>query len=228
MDADDRRNLETSILDFEYVSDLKAQRTVIRAYHGQASDVVVPADINGFPVEEIGPGAFAKSTVDSVDLPYSLISIGPMAFANCVNLQYVTLPDGIREIGAQAFENCMSLLKLHIPDSMTEICTRSFKNCQALLCLAIPDNVSKIGTAAFSQCSSLQDVTFSNQINMIGAQAFTDTPWIERTDPGAELVRKDHLLIYRQFAILECLDKRVEQIVVPEGITVIGDRKSVV
>ncbi len=85
--------------DFEY--NLLDNGTIeITAYRGSKENVVIPAEINGFAVAEIGENAFAdRSDVKSVTLPEGVTSIGYMAFSDCKNLATVVFPETLTTIG---------------------------------------------------------------------------------------------------------------------------------
>ena len=69
----------------------------------------------------IGTSAFYNTGLTSVDIPYSVASIGATSFANCTHLQNVNIEIGLRTIGANAFANCLSLAKVNLPSSVSSI-----------------------------------------------------------------------------------------------------------
>lgn len=72
-------------------------------------------------VATLGAGAFHSSSVEVVNLPASLTSIGSQAFAGCLNLQSINLQEGVESIGSYAFAGCASLESLYIPSTTTDI-----------------------------------------------------------------------------------------------------------
>ncbi|MDR0550453.1 MAG: leucine-rich repeat domain-containing protein [Spirochaetaceae bacterium] len=76
---------------------------VIMGYKGHASDVVIPASINGIPVMEIGDQAFMLSNLTSVVLPRTVVRIGKKAFFGN-SIRSVSVPESVREIGDNAFD----------------------------------------------------------------------------------------------------------------------------
>ena len=103
-------------------------------------DVVIPSEIDGAAVVEIGEGAFR----------------------NCASLTSVSLPDSIAVIGDSAFEGCVSLRDVALPNSLCSIGTSAFSGCQALESLSIPQSVTHIGDGAFDACDALTDLTYGS------------------------------------------------------------------
>ena len=101
-------------------------------YMGKKTDVVVPAELDGKTVTEIGEGCFAETAVVSVTVPDSILVIENNAFAKCAALTSVTLPEGLTTIGISAFYNCPKLESLVIPASVVEIQDYAFARCEAL------------------------------------------------------------------------------------------------
>ena len=117
--------------DFEYV--VRGGGITITGYRGGASEVVIPAQIEGLPVRAIGDGAFNDNdSLTSVTIPGSVITIGEMAFANCGSLTNVTIGEGVRTIADAAFTYSGLLADITIPDSVTEIAGDAFYFCDSL------------------------------------------------------------------------------------------------
>lgn len=98
--------------DFDRESDASG-RAVIRGYRGSASEIVIPAHINGQPVVSIAAGAFAGVECESVILPPTVEVVEPHAFDGCA-LSSLTFFDTIREITDYAFSDCKQLREIHI------------------------------------------------------------------------------------------------------------------
>jgi hypothetical protein len=110
--------------DFEYKLNQAGNGVVITKYTGTRADVVIPAEIGGFPVVEIQGGTdntwlnrthglgrngeFEDARITSVVFPNTNISIGPNAFKGS-GLISVTLPETIINIRENAFIGCSKL-----------------------------------------------------------------------------------------------------------------------
>ena len=93
----------------------------IDRYNGfDEKNVVVPSEINGIPVTEIGSEAFLNCrSVKSIVLPDSLKRIGLSAFCG-TSLEILRIPEGTESIERNAL-NIHTLVHISIPDSVTNI-----------------------------------------------------------------------------------------------------------
>jgi len=80
----------------------------------------------------IAKDAFREQMLlNTVILPYGLVSIGESAFFGCPNLRHVYLPAYYVEIGAYAFAGCNADLILHVEkDSLNERYAQERCSCQ--------------------------------------------------------------------------------------------------
>lgn len=74
------------------------------AYHGNETVIVVPSEIDGYTITEIGDLAFAELTdVTNIYLPDTIIKISGEAFLSCYNLEWIFIPESVTEISKGAF-----------------------------------------------------------------------------------------------------------------------------
>lgn len=74
-----------------------------------------------------GEGAFQNCiSLESINLPEELISIGEYCFRNCPKLTSINLPDKVTTIGRFAFIECPSVKSIQIPASVTTIEEQAF------------------------------------------------------------------------------------------------------
>ena len=112
-------------------------------------DVVIPDELDGHPVTEIGEYAFvANYQLCSIVLPEGVTSIGNYAFNFCTSLSSVVLPEGLASIGDSAFNYCTSLSSVVLPEGLTSIGNCAFYYCTSLSSLALPESIASIGTDA--------------------------------------------------------------------------------
>ncbi|GMO28192.1 MAG: hypothetical protein Ta2B_08860 [Termitinemataceae bacterium] len=136
--------------DFKYDLNETKDGVVILQYVGTRGDVVVPAEIDGFPV----------------------VSIAEEAFKDCKNIVVVTLPDTLRFIGDSSFSNCQSLVSIDIPDSVTYIGRWALTDCASLSSIVLPNSIESIERATFSGCSLLTSIKIPESVEYIFYKAF--------------------------------------------------------
>ena len=144
---------------FEYT--VTGDEATITGYTGSAKNLVIPSELGGKPVTEIGRFAFAHcDSLTEVTIPEGVTSIGDSAFRNCSSLTEVTIPKSVTSIKAGAFAYCSSLTKVIIPEGMTSIGGGVFGACSSLTEVTIPKSVTSIGNAAFDDCGALATVYY--------------------------------------------------------------------
>lgn len=150
-------------------------------YDPAPKDVVIPEEIDGVKVREIGMWAFRasfdpadptdkfrKSKISSVVIPYGVEKIDTEAFLYN-ELTEVIIPDSVTEIGSDAFSgNKLSSAKL--PSNLTEIKDSIFSG-NRLKEVNIPDGVISIGRNAFSG-NELESIDIPKDVSYIGDGAF--------------------------------------------------------
>jgi len=157
-----------------------------------ATEVVIPAEIDGIKVT----------------------SIGYTAFSQCENLTSVAIPDSVTNIESYAFHICSSLTSITIPDSVTSIGMDAFSQCKSLTSITIPNSVTSIDSYAFSGCSNLTSVIIPDSVTSIGEFAFSGTPWLEAKREENPFVIVNNILIDGQTC--------TGDIIIPDGVEVIG------
>ena len=116
-----------------FVYEKKEQGICILRCYAKESRVVVPEEIEGLPVTEIAPYAFAADMekepknpgelpcicgelLEELVLPGTVERIGRYVFYNCRYFREFTFGANIRYMGAGAFTGCKRLSKLHVRD----------------------------------------------------------------------------------------------------------------
>lgn len=203
---------------------------VLIEYRGSSLDVNLPDTITA--IEE---QAFAYKAITSVTLPRNLKTIARRAFFNCNNLEYIEIPaqvisigeeafaeninlkyvtfmgNNLKEIGQRAFYGCTSLGAdddLILPSSLNMLDKNAFEGCSALRgvnlqntiltqisnslfrgannlsTISLPRTIINIGDNAFYGCTVLENVTIAanSQLKQISESAFSDTAWFLRRD----------------------------------------------
>ena len=87
-------------------------------------DVVIPAELGGYPVTAIGNEAFEYNyDITSVVIPEGVETIGKYCFCNCDWLEEIRFPSTLKYIGNRAFDDDCFIRELYIADiaSYTQI-----------------------------------------------------------------------------------------------------------
>lgn len=121
---------------------------------------------------EIGDYMFYNMPkLQTVILPYNIISIGVSSFENCFNLKTVNIPLGVSNINNRAFYNCSKLENpQNILSNITTIGSYAFYNCRFQE-LIIPSTVKEIGDHAFMACG-IKSLIIPDGVTRIGTWAF--------------------------------------------------------
>ncbi len=178
-------------------------------YTGNSKNIIIPESYNDKPVTCIEERAFSLcNSLETIEIPNSVISIGEGAFSNCTSLINIGIPNSVIRIGADAFYGCDNLqyniqgdLKylgnsenkyIYLADTtssnLTTVIVNShckfigsyaFAACHSLELIVMQNNVTSIGENAFYLCTSLTSVTIPNSVTSIGSYAFEECSSLE-------------------------------------------------
>jgi len=141
---------ETSCEDFNYT--ISDGEVMIKEYKGNDTSVVIPSEIEGYPVTQIGDFAFKDcSGLTSITIPNGVTSIGSSAFKDCIGLMRITIPDGVTSIGYSAFYGCIGLTSITIPGSVTEIRSWALMHCESITVDSSNSTFSSIDGVLFNK-----------------------------------------------------------------------------
>ncbi len=168
-------------------------------------------------VTSIGEQAFSGCReLSNISIPSKVTSIANNTFSCCNSLTDVTIPNGVTSIGEWAFFACSNLTSIEIPDSVTCIGESAFDSCKKLTSITIPNSVTSLGRWAFRCCENLADINIPDSVASIGAHAFAKTKWLEKKRSESPLVIVN--------GILQDGEECEGDIIIPEGVTCIGDQ----
>jgi len=108
----------------------------------------------------------------ALDLPQTLVNLGPYTFAYATQLTSVTLPRRMQTIDAFAFAECVLLTSITFPQNLTVISSSAFRGCYGLTSLKLPPTVTTVGASAFEGCATISSLTLPNGLDTVGANAF--------------------------------------------------------
>ena len=177
IDEDSLNKLTTetpsSVGDFSYKLNKDESGIVITAYNGNGGLVIIPSEIEGYPVKRIDTLAFKENNdIISVIIPFSVESMGIGCFYECDNLTSVFIPSSVTTIGERAFFDCDSLSVLKIMSVVKTIGEQSFAQCNSLTKVILPEPLEKISKAAFGGCQNLLEIHLADTIEVIDTGAF--------------------------------------------------------
>ena len=181
----DGKNLPEIYKSNDFVYYMKNQEAFILDYTSEATEVVIPATVNGYPVVEIH-GAFKNNqNIISVTLPEGLRKIGSEAFRDCCYLETINFPEGIVLIGDYAFYGCNNLKDSAFPSTLQTLGTYAFGFCYKLTEAIIPPSVKTIEPYAFWLCENITTLVLNEGIESIGHEAFRSLAVTEVSIPSS-------------------------------------------
>ena len=190
------------------------------------TQVVIPSGIT-----EIGINAMEGcSQLTTVSLPEGVTEIHTHAFDNCYNLSSINMPAALKKIDAYAFMNCSSMTSFDLPNGMEEIGERVFESCWRLTQMRIPEGVTRLGDRLFENCTSLVSVALPSTLENLGMNPFNNcTSLAEVTvaegNPYLSVI-SGILYADHNTRLVFCPRSNSGEngvLVVPEGVTTIGD-----
>lgn len=222
---------------YTYYISAKGKAIITKGDPALSGDLVIPDELGGAPVKEIGQSAFSNNqNITSVTFPEALDEIGSYAFANCDGFTSVTVPDSVTYVSTSAFAGCNNVVSVTLGNGLTDIGNRAFASntslkdidfgnsleiigqeafygCTVLETVVIPDNVKTIGQNAFDHCTVLDSVTLGNGLTQICRQTFYACKFTEIVIPDSvEIIDKEAFQ-----------GSNVKRITIGKGVKDIGD-----
>lgn len=155
--------------------------------------VVIPSEVGGITVREIGTGVFKDNrNIVSLTIPDSVTTLQNRICSGCTALREVYLPSGLTVIPDETFDGCSSLSTVHFPDTLEQIRSDAFCG-TALTEFIAPDSLTAIWGYAFKDCAKLIKVDLKNVSSVSGGafQSCTALRSVRLSDKLTEL--PDHL-----------------------------------
>ena len=164
----------TECILFPYIYDQYEGGVRITGWNEETpAEAVLPSEIDGLPLVEIGSEAFSGCThLTSVVIPESVTMIGERAFSGCSSLTRIDLPQGLKALEKGVFSDCIALNQISVPESVVAIEESAFENCKELSAITLSPGIITLGNRAFFACSQINDVTLPDTLEQIGEGAF--------------------------------------------------------
>ena len=145
---------------------------VLCSYNGTATEVNVPATIDGLRVAEFGWGlgscfSGVADTLTSVTIEDGIPLINNAAFKDCTALTEVIIPASVTYIGSFTFQNCTALKEIELKEGLKHVGMFTFLN-TGLTSVLIPSTVTDIGEYAFGCSGTLSDYDFIEGFTIYG------------------------------------------------------------
>lgn len=180
---------------YDVIHDGDNEYATINGHSSPPENMVIPAYIDGYPVQIIRYSAFYREPMlKSVTIPDTVIKID-QAFSYCENLETIEIPESVTEIEGYAFEFTPWLEKkkaenpfvvvnnilidaslmtgdIVIPDNITDIHSGAFAD-STITSVTIPEGVEIIHSSTFSWCENLREVKLPSTLTEISAGAFS-------------------------------------------------------
>ncbi|WP_028519797.1 leucine-rich repeat protein [Ruminococcus flavefaciens] len=159
---------------------------------GSDSVLIIPSELEGFPVTAIAEDAFAgNKDIGICVIPDSVKTIGERAFSTCPSLSTITIGSGVTKIGDYAFTACPALAYIDVNKnnptySNTGGCL--YENGDTLLLYAgSPEAVIGKGTktirkGAFFGKADIVSVEFPDSVTTIDDHAFSGCLSLKKVD----------------------------------------------
>lgn len=221
-DAKERTGQTYDVGEYEITVYDDTRSVEILDYSGTATELEIPAELDGYPVTCIASCAFARandyttySTLTSIVIPDSVTEIGSKAFFNQTALKSIVLPANLTVLGEDAFRGCSALTSITIPQGVTQIGDTAFINCISLQSCILPDTLTSIGTGAFMRCTALSQITLPAGLSSIQSEMFYNCTSL------AEVVIPDGVTTIGDYAFCGCASLAFA--IIPASVTEIGD-----
>lgn len=206
-------------------------KVVITRYTGDATEVVIPDELDGRPVAYLGPEIFYENdALTSVTIPTGVtVDYFGNPFQHCSSLTTINIApeDPVLKIVDGALINktekrliCyplgLGITSCDVPEGIEMVGSGAFANCTTLTSITLPDSVREIGTGAFENCTGLTFVTLPDSVKEIGFGAFDGCSNL------CSINIPDGVTVINSYSFSDCTD--LSSISIPNGVTEIGDR----
>ena len=149
------------------------------------TELVIPDEINGKLVVEIGESAFADDEeLVLLTIGKNVKNIGDSAFSECIRLARVEASENLKKISSSAFYGCSRLAEFTGATKIEYIDELAFYNCSVLAYFDFPETLKELNNEAFSGCESLTEIVLPKKLKTVGIGAFSYCLSLTRVSMG--------------------------------------------
>ena len=160
----------------EYYYTETEEGIVLLFYKGDALEVIVPSEINGKPVIEIGSDCFLRKNMTSITIPEGVKVINSFAFKMCTGLTDITIPKSVEHIGIHAFDN--TTWYKNQEETFVIVGSGSLVKYNGVSeTVIIPENVTDIACEFGGGSVKVSSITIPDGVKYIAGNAFVGTTW---------------------------------------------------
>ena len=171
---DDISVVPTSSELFTYNDNGNGTCTITSLVDPTLTSVVIPYEINGLKVTNIGTVAFETVPMSSVIIPNTVTTIEYGAF-QVAGIKNITIPDSVISLESSAFCWCTGLEHVVIGNGVTSIEDYTFTNSYNLISVVIPDAVTRISKNAFGFSEDWDGSTELNVTIICNSGSYAET-----------------------------------------------------
>ncbi len=194
-------------------------------------------DVTG--VQELGDRAFIYSSLETLELPDSIIAMGEAAFYGNSRLHHITIGAGLAEIADETFSYCSSLDTVTIPAQIANVGYGAFAfSGIRQVAFESDSRLTAVGGGAFFGCA-ISEIDIPDTVTSIGNQAFAANQYLKRIGFGSQSkLQTIHDNAFEDCRILSVVElpaglttigaeafrsTALQQIHIPAGVTSVGD-----
>ena len=179
------------------------------------TDVVIPYEISGEAVTEIGNQAFREKGLTSVEFPRSVTKVGVNGFFQNPLLKKIIFKDGLTSLMARSFmnpEGAYGVLEfVMLPKTLENLAGFNFSG-NSIKQVVIPDSVTTVGSTVFGY-NDIKYLKIGNGIANLQIQAFMDNELENIIIPNNVTSIGNQVFAHNP----------LKKITIGEGLTVIGN-----
>ncbi len=177
-------------------------------------------------LDYIGESAFEGAGLTEVTVPSTVLEMSYSIFKNCKNLVSAEVNAKEEFIGESLFEGCTSLTEASFSSYARYIRSYVFKGCSSLKTVVFEECPIEIDSEVFSGCTSLESVTLPASIEDFDYTTFDGYDGDIKFAEGSEyswIEGSGNSFLSDYGTTLFIWDEEITDIVVPEGVTRLGD-----